>query len=204
MPAYSNNYNDDEDSQPHPWKRSLWEARRQAREMYAYISPDVPLSQVINAGKRQVFAHRLTLDYWSHLAPHGEKITGDHPNLWTETLLTETVPESGATIDAGRSNMYGEYDVGNIISQLPTEERPVQLSTLREVWQQQNELTFEVTYKTTRLRESDVHRRTIHLSPRAISAVLDQLDRCLEDLNWLPEPGMQDYHAGEDEVLTHS
>lgn len=188
-------YNDTDRDHPHPWKNALWEARRGAREALSAIPDDVPRHSILHAPKEQVVAHRYLLDYHSHLETHVEVFKEE----WEEVLFQRKLPPRESTVDV-ESGIYGEYDAESALYELEWITQDISLATLREVWKEGNEVVYSVRVDG---QPREQRREVYHLSPRAISICLSQLDKCLHQLGWVPDPAEGEYRAGEDEVLVH-
>lgn len=196
-----------EDTNPrHPWLQSLWEARRSAREAYASIAPDVGTDQTVFAPDAQQLAHIFLIDYVRHIRPIATN-DASLQDLWTDPLYETTIPQPASTYAIESSPMlYGTnddtdagVDIETAVNGLPTTTREISLDTVLSYWDTQNEVRFFIEGDDGR----EARRVAICLPRGAIGACLQQADLCLDDLNWLPDSAVDDYTAGESEVLRH-
>lgn len=192
---------DGEQSQRH-WIQDTRDAREHAREAKRQMSPSIANDCVVNVPDIVAFFHNAVIDYADHIAPKAN-VVGD---LWGEELDSVRVPKSGATHDAGDADLFGDYDVESAIYQIPWTERAVSLETLQEQWSEDNQITYYVKVRQPDDESStkESYRETLHLPPRASKKCFRQLDKCMDELGWLPDAAVQEYRAGNDEVLTHS
>lgn len=201
-----NNYHD-EDAQPHhPWMQSLWEARRNAREAYAAIDPDTGNHRTVYPSDNQQLAHIFLVDYARHLRP----LAVDDTNLqalWTDELASAEIPKALAVYDMQSNRMLyssqNDTETGittpEAVQHLETTEKPVSLKHVVTWWDTQNEIPFKVRAPSGTERRSI----TVYLPRGAIGLALQQADRCLENLNWLPSSAVTDWKAPEEDKVAH-
>lgn len=190
----------DPDPAEDAWKRAMLDARQGARGALAECSaPHIDNWQAVEAPQIVQFCHAKTMDYYRHISP---KAPGLPDELWREQVTAVRVPRS-QQIEAGITNWYGEYELDGILSKAGWVEKPVTLDTLREEWQEQSTVDIEVLIddRATGQVQHELQRFDIHLPPAACEAVIQRLDKCLDDLKWLPEAGEYTIEADDLEVL---
>lgn len=179
------------------WKRSMLDAREQAREALSECAtPAIDNENAVNAPELVQYLHSQTLDYYRHIAPKAATLQSD---VWERELTTVRVPET-QTIDGGTTNWHGDYDVDDVLGQASWTHKPVQLETLRQEWQRDTRVIvgIEIVHRATGDEILEHREFTLHLPPAACEEVIGALDECLDDLRWLPEAG--EISIGADDV----
>ena len=191
---------DDEQITKDEWERQLVESRQLARQALAECAtPEIESWNPVNVPELVQFLHAQTMDYYRHIRPKRQGIRG---GKWEEPLVSVEVPQS-QTVDCGMTDWYGEFDIGDVLTDAEWTAKPVALGTLREKWAQGTSvrISAEVVHRGTRERITEHRDLQLHLPPAACAAVLEQLDDCLEDLGWIPAVGEID--IGADDVEAH-
>lgn len=173
----------------------MWNARTNAREaLIAVNMRDTDPDRVLRAGRKQRYLHETVIDYARHIEPKSDKVE----EKWAKELLSERVPQRESQHDVGRPNVYGEYESASVHGSVTYRNQPVSLESLLEQWALQNYARVRVVASdpTPQVLNSEIIR--YHLSPRAASACLSQLDRCADELDWLPEATGSHGDAGFD------
>lgn len=192
----SQNWNQSDQAQD-AWKRQLLEARAHARDALSECAtPYVDNWNPIDVPELVQFLHAQVMDFHRHIEPKADGLPED---MWKQRIVAVTVPET-QSIDGGMTNHYGEYDVQGVLKKADWIEKPVALGTLRQEWQLENTVTIGITHRHRATGETITESRalSLHLPPAACEAVIAQLDRCIEDLGWLPEAS--DRTIGADDV----
>lgn len=177
------------------WLSDTRESRRRARRGLMELPADIQSRLVVYPPESQRVAHKALLDYHSHLAVKDGATNG----LWTEHLATVAVP-TGGTVDAGRTNVYGDLDLDTAVDHVDWRELDVSLATLASQFDEANGIRIEV------LADGDYHhteRVTYYTPPIVIKRAFRQLDAVLNDLGWVPEAATRERRATDTEVLTH-
>lgn len=176
----------EDDDRPGSWKRSMYDAREQARAALAECSgPHIDNWQSVEAPNVVQYLHAQTLDYYRHIAPKAEEIDEER---WNDPLLSVSVPET-QTIEVGMTNWYGDYELDDVLSNAKWVDKPVVLASLRDDWQKDATAAIEIviTDRATRTETREYRQYDLTLPPAACEAILGALDECLEELGWLPE-----------------
>lgn len=187
----------DPDPAENAWKRSLLDARHGAREALAEsVRPEIDNWQAIDTPQVVQYCHAKTMDYYRHIAP---KAAGLPSELWSDPVTEVRVPDT-QQIDAGLTDWYGRYELDDILDDAERTEKPVALDTLREEWQENAtaDIEVQVENRATGETEQEYRRFDLYLPPAACDAVIQRLDECLENLNWLPESG--EYTINSDQL----
>ena len=189
----------DEDPAKGAWKRSLLDAREQARlALSECAGSGVDNHTPVDVPELVQYCHAQTLDYYRHVAPKRDGIRG---GKWDDVVATVPVP-TAEPIDLGLSDWYGAYDAGELLGAAEWTTEPVSLATLPEFARENTvQLTATVTHRATGETMTETRQVELHLPPAACDAILGQLDDCLEDLRWLPDAG--DLELGADDVEVH-
>ncbi len=185
---------DEDDVTKEEWKRQLHESRQLARSALSECArPAIDEWTAVNVPELVQYLHAQTLDYYRHVAPKRagvQDLTDDQLTgvSWDEPLCMVEVPTS-QTVDAGMTDWYGDYDVGDILSEADWVKKPVTLATLRKEWQRNNRITISanVRHRVTGEEITEQETVSLHLPPAACEMVIAGLDDVLEDLKWLPE-----------------
>lgn len=190
----------DPDPAEDAWKRSMLDARQQARDALAECSgPHIDPRQAVNCPGVVQFLHAKTLDYYRHIAPKSDGLPDE---LWNAELTTVSVPAT-QRVEGGMTNWYGDYDIEGVLENARWTEKPVQLASLREKWQENATAAIEIVidHRATEEQTREYEQYDLYLPPIACESVIAQLDKCLDNLKWLPEAGEIDINADDVEVL---
>lgn len=188
---------------PDAWKRQLLEARQRACDALSECAgPHIDNWAAADVAELVQFAHAQVLAYHRHIAAQADELPSD--GLWDEQLMPVRVPKT-QSLDGGMTDWYGEYDLEDITEAAEMENKPVSLASLREEWSQRNRavVTVELLDRGTGQQITEKEDFDLHLPPAACEAVLAQLDKCLDELGWLPEitNNGDDGKFGRDDVM---
>lgn len=160
----------------HALADSVVQTRNGPRTWPSHEGRDVPanIREMANA----------VIDYSRHVRPKAQQL----PDLWEEELYTLDVIDPGQVIEV-QPDMYGSIDPATINADehLTTTSLTVSLDTLDTF---DGGIFRQFTYvgehrHKGEVRETDSYE--YHLPPAACRLVFNQVDRCMEQLGWMPE-----------------
>lgn len=178
----------EEDENAHPWKRAAWETREKIREALIQLPDGIdkhtPLVESRpgaspNPRDLQVFLTNALVDYAGYVAPEANLVK----ERWTEELFTVRVIDDGE-VDLRTTNAWGEVEEEAVNEKLEQREIPVTLGSLRERFQMNNVSEVRISVHGD---YHDTRRYTYYLPIAGASVVFEQIDGCLNELNWLPD-----------------
>ncbi|MGK7295290.1 MAG: hypothetical protein ACNS61_05565 [Candidatus Wenzhouxiangella sp. M2_3B_020] len=181
----------DEDKGKQRWIDSTLDARNNAElAMQECTSPIIPNNTCIDVHNIVISLNAAILRYRNHIAAKSESLTID----WDRTLCKVSTPVGGE-YDAGMTDEWGEYDLSNIWHRVEWQPTPVNPATLRKTWGGGREVTISLLLDHGEMQET--RTETVYLTPNACAHVFEHLDKCLENLGWLPEAAEVDVQAEE-------
>lgn len=195
------------DDETHPWKREIWAARKEMNNLWGEMPAGLDKSATLlpspgdHQSQRQrqwrVALHNQVINYASFVEAVGDEL-GD---LFQAPVDTVPVPVSG-TYDAGSTDMWGEYDTDDVLRNgIEWTQQPVTLGSIRREWHQRN--SADITLRLDDGAVIETQRVEYYLPIRTVSAVFTQVDRCIRELNWLPERVPDRNASGEQDLPEH-
>lgn len=166
------------------------ETRRSAQQLLSKCDSDPRIGKysTINVPRVVRRLHSAVLAYADQIRPKSERL---REGLWKVDLMQEDgrqrveVPKSG-TYDMGSTDMYGDIDFGDVLQEADTEYVEVNPNTLNRHWREGNQITLTAVAHAGSREISEDRTYTYHLPPAACSALINHLDECVEDMDWLP------------------
>lgn len=191
--------NEDNSSSKNRWIEDTHEARRDAiavrqeiNAQYVRTKPfDVP--EVVDIYNRMIHKYAAQLrPKFEHSAVDDQERVAD--SLWYEELCTVDVPPEKGRVQLGSANIFGEIDADEAIFKLNWDDKPVRIADLN--WWKDAQTHVVAEYDVSGGVANQEHIwKTLFLPVYAADCVFDQLNRCLEDLGWLPEESAKDIHS---------
>jgi len=185
---------DEKESGKQKWIKDTLEIRKNAQEILWRIdAQNIHYYRTVKVHDLVKKLHGQVLSYADNLRTKSDKITGE---LWDTNLMKKmdgyeevTVPkpsEDGYYV--GKTDIHGEVpDIEmNLLGNCEAQVYPVNPETLNRYWRAGNEITLSANIQTSQgVRQKKVSF-CCYLPPAASSALIEQLDMCLGDLDWLP------------------
>lgn len=170
----------------HGYIRTALDARQQARTLLSTISAmGVEASGGLSVSQEHTAAHTMTIQYVSHLAPKSEEIS----DLWEQEVgKVNIVHPPNQTIDAGRSNRWGELDISEsaVIAKADQQSFGVSLKTANETWSMPGRAVIVGETQDRRGEDKQIERQYA-LPPNMLESLFQQADTAMGRLGWLPE-----------------
>lgn len=184
------------DASKSKWVSDTHDYRREAVQVREEIPPQLVHTNPFDVPEIVDYYNRLLYKYHGQLLPKAEAV-GD---LWTTQLGSVDVPPSGQTVDAGMADVFGNVDTSGAIHGLEWEPRPVSLANLRD-WREAS-FTVTLVYQDPGMGPQNiVERKALYLPVNAIDTCMDQLNRVLEDLGWLPDAAEKELSGADDPLM---
>lgn len=190
---------DDNESSKNRWIEDTHEARRDVLAVRQEISADLVNTAAFDVPEVVDIYNRMIHKYAAQLRPKFERSAEDDDErvadtLWFEELCTVSIPPEKGRVELGSANIFGEIDADDAIYKLDWVDKPVTLNNLN--WWKDAQTYVVVDFAVSGGTTGQEHlRKTLHLPVYAADRVFDQLNRCLEDLGWLPEETAKDIES---------
>lgn len=191
------------DKESHSGSKQRWiddthRARRDAEQVRREIPPTMVHTAPYDVPQLVDYYNRMLFEYASHIRPHRDVV----PGKWKEVLGKVRVPKDGEEVELGRANSRGELPASQALAQAPTEHREVSLANLRDRWMTDNLVTVTVRFFDPWQGDRIEHiSKVLYLPVYAGDKVRDQLNDCVEDIGWLPDPSSRDLEDNDEDDL---
>lgn len=191
-----------DDTSHHPWKRAAWSAREMITDALVAIPNSYPRDRTVLVSEEHELLHDYLLEYHAIVEPRSDEIevattgTDDSPGLWTEPLVQVSAPVRAQEVQLGadeqsdvlRSQNSDREVLAAFYGDLEFEERVIKLGSLVETWQVNNTVTVRLEgWVENQGRVERSISTPLHIPVGAASVLRKQLDKCLEEMGWLPE-----------------
>lgn len=175
-------YQDEERSSRQQWLKDAHEKRQVAESIREVIPSEWIRTPPIDVPQHVEFYNRALQQYAAKIRPKRDQVG----EKWNRVLAQVEVPPQGVRIDAGLADAAGEFGDG-LIYDAEWVPRDVSLSNLRTQWSANARVDYTI-HGVDRWQGEREEERTkeLHIPVWAADMVYDQLNDCLNDLQWLP------------------
>lgn len=183
MGAYSND--DEQRTSRERWISDTHAAVRSYRELRREVPAEAVRTEPYAVPEITDYLNRMLLEIWGMVSPMSHALTID---TWTETLMTVPTPKDGGEVNVGPVQNRDDLEAASLAQQLDREGRPVVLADLSNHWSENAFMSFTVRGRDEWAGEFEqTEWLSLRLPVYACDRAFHALNKCLENLGWLPE-----------------
>lgn len=191
------------DKESHSGSKQRWigdthQARQDAQQVRREIPPEMVHTAPYDVPQLVDYYNRMLFEYHSHIRPHRDVV----PDKWDEVLERVPVPKDGAEVELEQANSRGELPAAQALARADTELREVSLANLREQWVTDNVVSITARFFDPWQGDRvETISKVLYLPVYAGDKVRDQLNDCVEDIGWLPDPSSRNIEDTDEDDL---